>query len=322
MKISVIAIFYNSSAYIKKCIQSILDQQDVFIELIAVDDCSTDDTLKLLQEYAIIDDRIKIIKHQKNRGIAAARNSGIKAASGDCFYLIDGDDYLPNNALSSLAKHFSPEVDWIQGGYEIRNEKNLKIADHIYQYGKYTTHQEIENHFFDIELVYTHNKLINCKLKKWSTFSEGIIHEDRFLNIAIYPHLNYIINVPKITYYYIDRPKSFSKNSSFKQPFIDDGLMLLEKMTLLGNKWMTYAQTLAITTILRNIYMGNFTPSYRKEVVKRLYSLQIFPISTQIKNCPHFPRYLYSLIKYPDIIRWYFSRIYLIYVHLFNKPIL
>ena len=47
MKISVIAIFYNSSAYIKKCIQSILDQQDVFIELIAVDDCSTDDTLKL-----------------------------------------------------------------------------------------------------------------------------------------------------------------------------------------------------------------------------------------------------------------------------------
>ncbi len=65
MKISVIAIFYNSSAYIKKCIQSILDQQDVFIELIAVDDCSTDDTLKLLQEYAIIDDRIKIIKHQK-----------------------------------------------------------------------------------------------------------------------------------------------------------------------------------------------------------------------------------------------------------------
>ena len=73
MKISVIAIFYNSSAYIKKCIQSILDQQDVFIELIAVDDYSTDDTLKLLQEYAIIDDRIKIIKHQKNRGYVIER---------------------------------------------------------------------------------------------------------------------------------------------------------------------------------------------------------------------------------------------------------
>lgn len=87
MKISVIAIFYNSSAYIKKCIQSILDQQDVFIELIAVDDCSTDDTLKLLQEYAIIDDRIKIIKHQKNRGIAAALQFRNKSSLRGLFLL-------------------------------------------------------------------------------------------------------------------------------------------------------------------------------------------------------------------------------------------
>ena len=117
MKISVIAIFYNSQKYVKKCVDSILSQEGIDLELIAVDDCSKDDTYSLLKLYN--DDRIKVIRHSENCGISGARNTGLQKVSGDCFFFIDGDDYLPSNALSELAKYYNPDVDWVQGGFAI-----------------------------------------------------------------------------------------------------------------------------------------------------------------------------------------------------------
>ena len=67
MLISVIAIFYNSADWCKKCIDSILSQKDVDIELLAIDDASPDDnTLEILQEYAVLDCRVRVLHHEKN----------------------------------------------------------------------------------------------------------------------------------------------------------------------------------------------------------------------------------------------------------------
>ena len=123
MKISVIAIFYNSEKYMYKCIDSILSQKGVDLELIAVDDCSKDNTYEILQKYKQTDDRVVIIKHDENKGISCARNSGIIAMTGDCFYLIDGDDHLPQDALLTLSQHYTHDTDWVQGGYNIVNEQ-------------------------------------------------------------------------------------------------------------------------------------------------------------------------------------------------------
>ncbi|GHT45889.1 putative glycosyltransferase EpsJ [Bacteroidia bacterium] len=95
MKISVIIPVYNVEKYLGECLESIVNQSYKNLEIIVVDDGSPDNSGEIYNEYAAHDSRIKIIK-QKNGGLSAARNTGIRAATGDWIHFIDSDDYLPN----------------------------------------------------------------------------------------------------------------------------------------------------------------------------------------------------------------------------------
>ncbi|GHT52294.1 hypothetical protein AGMMS49982_12120 [Bacteroidia bacterium] len=95
MKISVIIPVYNVEKYLRECLESIVNQSYKNLEIIVVDDGSPDNSREIYNEYAAHDSRIKIIK-QKNGGLSAARNAGIRAATGDWIHFIDSDDYLPN----------------------------------------------------------------------------------------------------------------------------------------------------------------------------------------------------------------------------------
>lgn len=320
MKISVVAIFYNSSKYIHKCMDSILAQSGVDLEVIAVDDCSKDNTYDILKSYHEQDNRVRVIRHEKNKGIASARNTGFSAVTGDCFYLIDGDDYLPPGALTKLAQHFSADVDWVQGGYEIQDEAGLKIRNRSHPFGEYKTHEEIVQNFGKLEMIWCHNRLINSK---WKThlFHTGIVHEDWFWNVEVYPNLNKIINVAEDTYYYIDRATSFSKNSSCTKPFIEDGVRLLAEMMKQDYNWRGMAQILAVFTIVKKLYFGHFTSSFRKEVIQRIYDIGVYPVSIDITGGPRFPQLLYSMMKYADWVRRIFSIMYLKCKQMMNKPV-
>lgn len=93
-KISVIIPVYNAHDYLGRCLDSVCNQTLKDIEVICVDDCSTDDSLKILREYAAKFPQLKIIAHEKNAGESAARNSGLKAASGDYLGFVDNDDTI------------------------------------------------------------------------------------------------------------------------------------------------------------------------------------------------------------------------------------
>ena len=97
VKVSVIIPVYNVEDYLKECLDSVLSQTLKDIEVICVDDCSTDDSLKILQEYANNDDRIKIIKNEKNSGQGFSRNEGIKKATGEYIGFVDSDDFIDLN---------------------------------------------------------------------------------------------------------------------------------------------------------------------------------------------------------------------------------
>lgn len=103
IKISIIATFYNLEDYVIKCVNSLTQQTLKDIEIICVNDGSTDNTIKILQELAEHDNRIKIIDKQ-NEGVSIARNTGIQAASGNYIMFVDGDDYLELNACEILYK--------------------------------------------------------------------------------------------------------------------------------------------------------------------------------------------------------------------------
>lgn len=94
INVSVIIPVYNVEQYLRKCLDSICNQTLKNIEIICVNDCSPDNSLAILQEYAQADSRIKIVNREQNGGLAAARNSGLEVAQGEYVAFVDSDDYI------------------------------------------------------------------------------------------------------------------------------------------------------------------------------------------------------------------------------------
>ncbi|WP_169393141.1 MULTISPECIES: glycosyltransferase family 2 protein [Psychrobacter] len=97
--VSVIVPVYNVEQYIDDCLNSIKQQSYKNLEIIMVEDCSTDNSLQMLQSH-LDDKRIKLIQHKENRGLSAARNTGIKAATGEYLMFVDSDDIIDSNLIS------------------------------------------------------------------------------------------------------------------------------------------------------------------------------------------------------------------------------
>lgn len=101
--ISVIVPVYNVEAYLKECIDSILLQEYEKMEIIMVDDGSTDSSGSICDEYALRHDNVIVI-HQENAGLAAARNTGIYCAKGDYLLFVDSDDYIARGAIKGIIR--------------------------------------------------------------------------------------------------------------------------------------------------------------------------------------------------------------------------
>ena len=105
-KFSVIVPVYKVEKYIAECIESVLNQTYADFELLAVDDCGGDNSIKIVEEYAKTDKRIKILTHKKNKGLAAARNTALDAAQGEYIVCLDSDDWMENNCLQVILSRF------------------------------------------------------------------------------------------------------------------------------------------------------------------------------------------------------------------------
>lgn len=103
-KISVIIPIYNREKYIRKCLESILNQTYNNIEVICVDDKSTDSSLSICKEYAQNDNRVKVVALEKNQGVSNARNTGIINATGEWIAFVDSDDYIDVNMFFDMIK--------------------------------------------------------------------------------------------------------------------------------------------------------------------------------------------------------------------------
>lgn len=127
-KVSVVVPIYNTMNYLSKCVYSICKQTYRNLELLLVDDGSTDDSLKLCEYLAKNDSRIKVI-HQNNKGLAEARNTGIEKATGDYICFVDSDDYIEKSMIETLLKAIEKtSADVCEGSFFI-HFKNGEIRD-------------------------------------------------------------------------------------------------------------------------------------------------------------------------------------------------
>lgn len=106
--ITIIIPVYNTSAYLPNCLESIVNQTHQNLEIIIIDDGSTDDSYKIAKKYAQKDSRVKLV-YQKNSGQSAARNRGIKLATGKYINFIDSDDLIAKDFIEKLLKPFNDQ---------------------------------------------------------------------------------------------------------------------------------------------------------------------------------------------------------------------
>ena len=150
MKLSVIIPAYNAAKTLERCLDSIINQTYTSLEIIVVNDGSSDDTLKICEKYAKNDNRIIIINNENN-GVSYSRNCGINAASGDYITFVDSDDYLDLNCFEIVLSKFNKNVDFVRYNFNLDGDKGFdnnlyEIKDRLIELND-DTRGEIFKHF-------------------------------------------------------------------------------------------------------------------------------------------------------------------------------
>ena len=137
--LSVIVPIYNSEKYLKRCVDSIVNQELKEIEIILVNDGSTDSSGSICDEYAKIDDRIKVI-HKENEGKLMARYSGVKEAQCEYITFVDSDDWIEANCYNLFVKQMNAHIDMIAYGKKVDTEKSgITLPKFTYSEGLYNS---------------------------------------------------------------------------------------------------------------------------------------------------------------------------------------
>ena len=206
-KVSVIIPVYNTEKYVRQAVESICRQTLKDLEIIIVNDGSTDGSMTILEELAAQDERIKLFS-QENQGQSIARNFALQKVGGKYLYFMDSDDYLENEALElCFEKAESNNLDFVLFDAEILNPQDTTAIDITYQ----------RTQIMDEESIYTGNELLNLFIRKYIftpspclsfintaflrqqnlSFYPGIIHEDQLFTCKLYLNANKVMCIAK-----------------------------------------------------------------------------------------------------------------------------
>ena len=208
--VSIIVPVYNVAMYIERCWESIKQQTYKNIEVLFIDDCGLDESVSILEKLIAghKDFYCKIIHHEQNRGLSAARNTGISNATGDYVYFLDSDDELTEDCIEKLVKPIAQNgkrYDVVSGDYRsvggfvdcvLRTFGEIKEIDRTFF--KNLWYCMAQNKIYKKSFIINNNIL----------FLDGIIHEDELFSfkIACLAKSMFIIN--DVTYNYYINPNS------------------------------------------------------------------------------------------------------------------
>lgn len=220
-KLSVIIPVYNVEKYVGKCIESLINQTLKDIEIICVDDCSTDDSLSIVEKYAKKDKRIKIIKHKKNSGRSVTRNTGIKNVSSQYIMFCDSDDFYDKTMCNEMYNAIEKSgADIAVCGMNIIYEadKNLKQSDDEYYKIKYKGTQLVTYDLINNCDVSVCNKIFKRSIINYHDlkFPDGLNYEDAYYFFVYMLWAEKATFVNKKLYNYIRHAGSIM-NQTFKK---------------------------------------------------------------------------------------------------------
>lgn len=230
--ISVVVPIYNVEKYLPKCIESILRQSYENLEIILIDDGSTDCSGQLCDKYAKQDNRIIVI-HKKNGGASSAKNVGLRIAKGEYLTFVDSDDYLEQDAylymVSKLKEHHADVIHCCYRDVYTNFSKD-RILENSTE--KFDTVEYLRRFTADWTCGLLWNKLYRRKIFQNIYFEEGHKIDDEFFTYQGIMNAGKIIYCPKVIYNYRKRKSSVMMSEESQKKILMDKLDYLQKRRL------------------------------------------------------------------------------------------
>ncbi len=201
-KVSIIVPVYNSHKTLPKCLDSLVSQTYQDLEIICVNDKSSDNSVDIIKEYKQKDPRIILIDHEENKNAGGARNSGIKAATGTYVCFVDNDDWMTEDAVEIMIKESDDcQIDFVCPNWCIYyNKKNIVPMTNLIVGASMQEHQE--------RILKNGCRILWCLIRKDIIlknnlfFPEKMFFEDNAVGMAIVFSAKRIMAVNKVLYFY------------------------------------------------------------------------------------------------------------------------
>ena len=253
-KITVIVPVYNVENYLNKCLDSLINQTYKNLEIIVINDGSTDNSGEICQEYAQKDNRI-IYVEQENGGLSDARNAGLERMTGSYVTFVDSDDWVEPNYVEVLHnKLIGYQADIAIGNYYSYNEDEAMYYFHVNSesyYEKLYDNISIFENLYDAKqmksfsLISAWGKLYKAELFDYIRFDKGKLGEDGYINQKLYLLVQKVIYINQGLYAYRQRSGSITKTWTEKwmHALVD---AMSERITLLANMGYPLEKHLAV----------------------------------------------------------------------------
>ena len=217
--ISVIVPVYNAEEYLEECLESIKNQTYTNIEVILVNDGSTDGSKEICEQYCEKDNRFKLV-NQENQGQSVARNLGVAESVGQFIMFVDSDDVVRENIVEVLLSYMKEDVDLVECNL-VRNQEELKMNKTIRVIFEDNSTEAIMNciSFKKVKFCPV-TKLYRREIVEKVSFLEGFIYEDVYTGINYLRYIRKMVVIDYIGYYYRVHPNS-TMTKSFNEKDLD-----------------------------------------------------------------------------------------------------
>ena len=306
--ISVIVPIYNSEKYLKKCIDSIRNQTYRELEIILVDDGSSDASPEICDKYAQNDKRV-VVHHQENKGLSAARNAGLRRATGEYITFVDSDDYIEEDTYEKVVfaiERFGSDLVFFREKSVNESGKTIYVngdapTGEIFEITKDDAAQLIIGRLINGMC----DKVYKASVLKDLYFKEGYMYgEDFMYNLLALPRVETVSYVDQIKYSYVSNQssvthKAFNKNS-FDQVYFKDAVA--DYVAQNFPKYLAICQKrafLARLRICRPIFLENLQNQYETEInALDAYMIENFKsVHKQLSFAEAIEYYLYMHMK-------------------------
>lgn len=297
-RLSIIIPVYNVQQYLSKCLDSLLKQDipKIDYEIIIINDGSEDTSLEIAKSYLIKYQNIILLNNKENKGIGAARNVGIRKATGNYIFFVDADDFIQHDSIGELLYCIENEnLDILRFNYDAIHENGAIIPKKKNAlYRTIYSNDIVDGETFLTDYLgwtcYPWLFIFRASLIKENhlLFDDGIYFEDVEWLIRVLPLAKRIRSINKLVYLYLQRSGSVTQSVQFekKNKVVSDKLFIVDKLKQLSQKTLNKKISLWCNGMISLIFMGilayveNELPARKKEIIELLYNQKNLPLKS------------------------------------------